>query len=223
MLLISFSLIVKKSIGFLMTFLYPGTDLSLTGLRKGHASWWASSSANSTLKGRNKVSLSWTKYYGCFIQKRQTLYVLNVHVHTDTQPAHCWVFWPFLHRRQGCQTWAQSCLLLSSFWTPWNLFLACCCCWQPPHWQALPSQMAYSFVLPHCFYAFLQLFGFVASHWEGFDHFPEWRNTEDFRGSKNPPSVRWKLRKIVKRNHSLTQEEQNHAPAGTTVIFGLWQ
>lgn len=37
-LLTSFSRMVEKSIGFLMTFLYPGTDFRLTGVRKGHAS-----------------------------------------------------------------------------------------------------------------------------------------------------------------------------------------
>lgn len=37
-LLTSFSRMVEKSIGFLMTFLYPGTDFKLTGVRKGHAS-----------------------------------------------------------------------------------------------------------------------------------------------------------------------------------------
>lgn len=49
-LLVSFSLMVEKSMGFLMTFLYPGTALWLTGVRKGQASWWASSSASSTLE-----------------------------------------------------------------------------------------------------------------------------------------------------------------------------
>lgn len=37
-LLTSFSRMVEKSMGFLMTFRYPGTDLRLTGVRKGQAS-----------------------------------------------------------------------------------------------------------------------------------------------------------------------------------------
>lgn len=55
-LLTSFSRMVEKSMGFLMTLRYPGTDLRLTGVRKGQASWWRSSSANRILNERKKIS-----------------------------------------------------------------------------------------------------------------------------------------------------------------------
>lgn len=61
-LLTSFSRMVEKSIGFLMTFLYPGTDFKLTGVRKGHASWWRSNSASSTLlnkKHKLRLNTAW--------------------------------------------------------------------------------------------------------------------------------------------------------------------
>lgn len=43
--------------GFLMTLRYPGTDLELTGVRNGPASWWLSSSAKSILmRGKAQIN-----------------------------------------------------------------------------------------------------------------------------------------------------------------------
>lgn len=55
----SLSLIVEKSMGFLMTLRYPGTDLELTGVRNGPASWWLSSSAKSILITKSMTSDSY--------------------------------------------------------------------------------------------------------------------------------------------------------------------
>lgn len=47
--------------GFLMILRYPGTDLGLTGVRNGPASWWLSSSAKSILKKTDQWPLIHTQ------------------------------------------------------------------------------------------------------------------------------------------------------------------
>lgn len=69
-LLTSFSRIVEKSMGFLMTLRYPGTDLRFTGVRKGQASWWRSSSAKRILHKK-------TKWYKQTLQRRRSLSFLS--------------------------------------------------------------------------------------------------------------------------------------------------
>lgn len=52
--------------GFLMIFLYPGTALWLTGVRKGQASRWASSSSSSTLENTDGRLMILERQQGVF-------------------------------------------------------------------------------------------------------------------------------------------------------------
>lgn len=69
-LLASLSLIVEKSIGFLITLRYPGTDLGSTGLMNGQASRWLSSSANRILMSSKRSVLFDSYAYALYVAKK---------------------------------------------------------------------------------------------------------------------------------------------------------
>lgn len=118
----SLSLIVEKSMGFLMTLRYPGTDLELTGVRNGPASWWLSSSAKSILINQiNDIWFICTSTFNYFCRDSGC----------GTVPAHGQVFtvisggFGLLHTRWTlllCWVWGRILLCPSLFYFLWHFF-----------------------------------------------------------------------------------------------------
>lgn len=166
----SLSLIVEKSMGFLMTLRYPGTDLELTGVRNGPASWWLSSSAKSILI--NQINDIW------FICTSKYNYFCRVSGYcTCTWPSlycHLWRFWVSSHTLDSLALLGlgKDSPLSFSFLFPLTLFWECCwrCLNRPP--SCLRLQMFSCGVWPRQVSSGLRLSGSRASWSSGTDCLP---------------------------------------------------
>lgn len=155
--------------GFLMTLRYPGTDLELTGVRNGPASWWLSSSAKSILM-RGKRPNQWHLIH-MHIKINLTEQGFRLCCCTCTWPSlycHLWRFWVSSHTL-GL---GKDSPLSFSFLFPLTLFWECCwrCLNRPP--SCLRLQMVSCGVWPRQVSSGLRLNGSRASWSSGIDCSP---------------------------------------------------